>query len=333
MHEAVRRRASSKARDSGVNRDMISRAQTRAGHPAGVPANLADEAAVTAGAIHHSFLRAPALAAALALALIAGPLPAETPPPFPEFSAKRVTPPKPGATKRITVQIAPPPPKPLPLPQAGAEAAPIPGSPSGRAEGAGSYAWFWQAVSPALSASGPGRLEPALLSLGKPPQGAGVGAPRLQQLQDMAAGYGLELLKATVGTRVSPALALAVMAVESGGRSDAVSRAGAQGLMQLMPATAARFGVANALDPVQNIRGGVAFLDFLMERFDGDPILVLAGYNAGENSIPQYQGVPPYAETRDYVPKVLAAFTVAKGLCLTPPQLLSDGCVFRVSAN
>ncbi|WP_260348869.1 lytic transglycosylase domain-containing protein [Alloyangia mangrovi] len=288
---------------------------------------------MTAGAIRHPFLRAPALVAALALALIAGPLPAETPPPFPDFSAKRVTPPKPGAKKRITIQIAPPPPKPEPLPQASAGTAPGPGSSPGRAEGAGIYGWFWQAISPELSASGPGRLEPALLSLGKPPQGAGVGAPRLQQLQDMAAGYGIELLKATVGTRVSPALALAVMAVESGGRSDAVSRAGAQGLMQLMPATAARFGVANALDPVQNIRGGVAFLDFLMERFDGDPILVLAGYNAGENSIPQYQGVPPYAETRDYVPKVLAAFTVAKGLCLTPPQLISDGCVFRVAAN
>ncbi|WP_226623049.1 lytic transglycosylase domain-containing protein [Alloyangia pacifica] len=267
------------------------------------------------------------------MVLLASPLPAQSPPPFPEFEPKRVTPPKPGTKKRITVQIVAPPPKPLPLPQAGAADTPGSSGTPGRAEGTGSYDWFWQAVSPELSASGPGRLEPALLSLGKPPVGTGVGAPRLQHLQDIASGYGIELLKATVGTRVSPALALAVMAVESGGRSDAVSRAGAQGLMQLMPATAARFGVANALDPVQNIRGGVAFLDFLMERFDGDPILVLAGYNAGENSIPKYQGVPPFAETRDYVPKVLAAFTVAKGLCLTPPQLISDGCVFRVASN
>ncbi|NDW01165.1 lytic transglycosylase domain-containing protein [Salipiger sp. PrR002] len=255
---------------------------------------------------------------------------AEQPAPFADFSAKRVTPPKPGTKKRITVQIAPAPPKPVPLARGPEAEAPPAG---GRAEGGGTYAWFWQAVSPELAATGPGRLEPALLKLASPPQGGGVHAPRLQQLQDIAARYGRDLLGATVGSRVSPALALAVMAVESGGRSDAVSRAGAQGLMQLMPATAARFGVANALDPVQNIKGGVAFLDFLMERFDGDPILVLAGYNAGENSIPQYQGVPPYAETRDYVPKVLAAFTVAKGLCLTPPQLISDGCVFRVSAN
>ncbi|WP_353473860.1 lytic transglycosylase domain-containing protein [Salipiger sp. H15] len=278
-------------------------------------------------------LRASVAAAVLVLGLLAAPAPAETPAPFPDFSAKRVTPPKPGTKKRITVQIVAPPPKPVPIAPAPAPDTPAPGSGPGRAEGTGSYDWFWQAVSPALSASGPGRLEPALLKLGNPPQGGGVRTPRLQQLQDIAARHGIELLKATVGTRVSPALALAVMAVESGGRSDAVSRAGAQGLMQLMPATAARFGVANALDPVQNIRGGVAFLDFLMERFDGDPILVLAGYNAGENSIPQYQGVPPYAETRDYVPKVLAAFTVAKGLCLTPPQLISDGCVFRVAAR
>ncbi|SDI40378.1 Transglycosylase SLT domain-containing protein [Alloyangia pacifica] len=288
---------------------------------------------MTAGTFRHGYLRVAALAAVLALGPMGGASHAESPAPFPDFSAKRVTPPKPGAKKRITVQIVAPPPKPLPLPQADGQDVPGPGSAPGRAEGMGSYGWFWQAVSPELSASGPGRLEPALFKLGNPPQGGGVRAPRLQQLQDIAASYGIELLKATVGTRVSPALALAVMSVESGGRSAAVSRAGAQGLMQLMPATAARFGVANALDPVQNIRGGVAFLDFLMERFDGDPILVLAGYNAGENSIPQYQGVPPYAETRDYVPKVLAAFSVAKGLCLTPPQLISDGCVFRVSAN
>ena len=258
-----------------------------------------------------------------------GAVPAEQPAPFPEFSAKRVTPPKAGAKRRITVQIAPAPmkPKPLPAPEAAVAA------PSGRASGSGSYGWFWDAVSPALADSGPGRLEPTLVKLSTPPQGYGVAAPRLQDLQSMASSWGVELLKATVGTRVSPALALAVMAVESSGRADAVSGAGAQGLMQLMPATAARFGVADSLNPAQNIQGGVAFLDFLMETFDGDPIMVLAGYNAGENSIPRHEGVPPYAETRDYVPKVLAAFSVARGLCLTPPELLSDGCVFRVSAN
>ncbi|EIE48898.1 lytic transglycosylase, catalytic [Citreicella sp. 357] len=252
---------------------------------------------------------------------------AESPPAFPEFSAKRVKVPKPGTKKRITVQIEPQAIMPA------VAAPPVSGAaPTGRPAGPGNYDWFWDVVSPSLGESGPGRLEPALAGLSKPPVGKGVAAPRLQALQGMAAAHGIELLKATVGTRVSPALALAVMAVESGGQADAKSDAGAQGLMQLMPATAERFGVTDAFDPADNIRGAVRFLDFLMETFDGDPILVLAGYNAGENSIPKFDGVPPYAETRDYVPKVLAAFSVARALCLTPPMLVSDGCVFQVAS-
>ena len=138
-------------------------------------------------------------------------------------------------------------------------------------------------------------------------------------------------MRATIDTRVSPALALAVIAVESAGRGDAVSGAGAQGLMQLMPATAARFGVDNSLVTADNIRGGVAYLDWLMGHFDNDPILVLAAYNSGEGSVRDNFGVPPFAETRAYVPKVLAAWTVARGLCQTPPELVTDGCVFAVN--
>ncbi|MBV2361677.1 lytic transglycosylase domain-containing protein [Thalassococcus sp. CAU 1522] len=274
------------------------------------------------------------LARAVLCAALAIPAYAESPQPFQDFSAKRVKPPKPGTARRITVQIAPraePAVPPRPALKAAPDAVPaaVP-APSGRETGIGRYTWFWDVVSPKLDQSGPGRLEPAINRLMKPPAGQGVSAPRLQDLQDIADRHGADLLRATVGTRVSPALALAVMAVESGGKPDAQSGAGAQGLMQLMPATAERFGVADSFDASQNIKGGVAFLDFLMERFNGDPILVLAGYNAGENAIPQHNGVPPYAETRDYVPKVLAAFQTAKGLCLTPPQLVSDGCVFRV---
>src|SRR5690606_32207957 len=121
-----------------------------------------------------------------------------------------------------------------------------------------------------------------------------------------------------------------VIAVESGGRADAVSSAGATGLMQLMPATATRFGVATATDPAANIRGGVAYLDLLMKEFGSDAVLALAGYNAGENAVKRAAGVPAYAETRGYVPKVLAAWQVARGLCLTPPMLAGDGCVFAV---
>ena len=120
------------------------------------------------------------------------------------------------------------------------------------------------------------------------------------------------------------------MSVESSGRVDAVSSAGAQGLMQLMPDTASRFGVIDSTVPKQNIAGGIKYLDWLMGEFANDPILVLAGYNAGEGSVRKHAGVPPFAETRDYVPKVLAAFQVAKGLCKTPPELISDGCVFNL---
>lgn len=259
----------------------------------------------------------------------------DTPAPFKDFTFKRVKPPKSGAQKRITVQIAPRA-NPAVAPPLQTSPAPSPVMPQtdviagGPAVPMGSYAWFWDLVSPELDATGPGRLPLALATLTKGPQGQSVGAPRLQGLQEIAAAYGVDLLRETVGTQVSPALALAVIAVESAGKSRANSKAGARGLMQLMPATAERFGVKDAFDPTQNIRGGVAFLDFLMTKFDGDPILVLAGYNAGENSIGTHSGVPPYAETRDYVPKVLAAFSVARGLCMTPPELVSDGCVFRV---
>lgn len=254
------------------------------------------------------------------LALCVGaPLAADPPAPFPEFQAKRVKPPKPGTARRITVQIEPEAPA-----KAAAPAAEAAGGDSPAAE-PGRYAWFWDKVSPDLSQSGPGRLDAALRVL----NGTGeVSAPRLQALQDIARARGIPILRATVGTKVSPALVLAVIAVESSGRADAVSTAGASGLMQLMPDTAARFGVTDALMPDDNIAGGVKYLDWLMERFGNDPILVLAGYNAGEGAVRDHGGVPPFAETRDYVPKVLAAFQVAKGLCATPPELISDGCVF-----
>lgn len=190
------------------------------------------------------------------------------------------------------------------------------------------FDWYWSVISPQISDSGPGRLSDAVLHLNKAPAEHANLSPRLQSLQDITLSHGTEIMIATIGTKVSPALALAVISVESGGRTDATSTAGANGLMQLMPATAERFGVTDTADAKQNIKGGVAYLDWLMEKFDGDPIMVLAGYNAGENAVIKNGGVPPYAETRGYVPKILAAWEVARGLCLTPPQLVSDGCVF-----
>ena len=99
--------------------------------------------------------------------------------------------------------------------------------------------------------------------------------------------------------------------------------------MRLSPATATRFGVSDSFDPVQNITGGVAYLDWLMEEFDRDPILALAGYNAGEGAVRAADGVPDYAETRDYVTRVLATWRAARLLCVTPPELVTDGCVLR----
>ncbi len=191
------------------------------------------------------------------------------------------------------------------------------------------YAWFWDKV-PAGIADKDGRFPQAMATLGLGPEGASVPGPRLQALQQVADTYGTEILKATIGTQVSPALVLAVISAESGGQPDALSSAGAQGLMQLIPATAARFGVTDSTDPAQNIRGGVAYLDWLMGEFDRDPVMVIAAYNAGEGAVRANSGVPPYVETRDYVPKVLAAWQVAQGLCMTPPELMTDPCVFKV---
>ena len=103
---------------------------------------------------------------------------------------------------------------------------------------------------------------------------------------------------------VEEAIVRAVMHAESAFNPKAISRAGAQGLMQLMPATAERFGVTDAFDPGQNIRGGVRYLAWLLRRFNGDLTLAAAGYNAGEGAVDRHGGVPPYSETRTYVERV-----------------------------
>jgi soluble lytic murein transglycosylase-like protein len=107
--------------------------------------------------------------------------------------------------------------------------------------------------------------------------------------------------------KLAPHLVLAVMAAESNFDPLAESPKKAQGLMQLIPDTAARFKVRRLSDPVQNIRGGMAYLRWLMAYFEGDLALVLAAYNAGEGAVDRYRGVPPYAETRLYVRRILAS--------------------------
>jgi soluble lytic murein transglycosylase-like protein len=101
-----------------------------------------------------------------------------------------------------------------------------------------------------------------------------------------------------------PELVRAVIRQESAFDPFAVSVKGAQGLMQLMPKTAERFGVQDVFDPAENVLGGVKYLRFLLDRYDGDTRLALAAYNAGEGAVDRYEGIPPYAETRDYVKRI-----------------------------
>lgn len=264
---------------------------------------------------------------AIAAAFLAAPSAlAEGPPPFPDFTFKMGKPPKPGARVDL-VQIDP-------AEQArsvapGDSQTTVPDVPTAKL----TYPWFWSKVPVGQGEDGAARLSLAFDTLRSGPGGARVAAPRLQSLQAIAQARGADILRATIGTDVSPALVLAVIAVESSGMTDAVSGAGAQGLMQLMPATAERFGVADSLSPTQNITGGVAYLDWLLGEFGGDAVLALVGYNAGENAVKKHEGVPPFPETRDYIPKVLAAFEVASGLCRTRPELITDACALRLAAN
>ena len=127
-----------------------------------------------------------------------------------------------------------------------------------------------------------------------------------QQLLARASQYDALIERAAAAAGIEPNLVRAVIVVESGFNPRAKSAKGAMGLMQLMPATATRFGADNALDPVQNVAAGARYLKFLKDRFAGNVRLVLAAYNAGEQAVDRNGGqVPPYTETLAYVPRVL----------------------------
>ncbi|MBV7427642.1 MULTISPECIES: lytic transglycosylase domain-containing protein [unclassified Acidovorax] len=111
---------------------------------------------------------------------------------------------------------------------------------------------------------------------------------------------------------VDPRLALAIVRSESNFQARALSPRNAQGLMQLIPETAERFGVRDAWSPEQNVRGGLAYLRWLLDRFAGDVALTSAAYNAGEKAVERHGGVPPYAETREYVRRILGFYRSAQ---------------------
>ena len=129
-----------------------------------------------------------------------------------------------------------------------------------------------------------------------------------ERLEERAVKYEGLIARHAQSYGLEPALVKAVMRVESCFDARAVSRVGAHGLMQLMPATAVQLGVSDRFSPEQNISGGAQYLQSLLQRFKGDMILTLAAYNAGPEAVDRYRGVPPYQETRDYVRRVTAQY-------------------------
>lgn len=189
--------------------------------------------------------------------------------------------------------------------------------------------WFWKQVSP-LKAAGHQQRWGQVLSVieggrakGKAIYGSVATAQRIFK------AYGSTLQKEARRRNISLPLLVAVIAVESNGKANAKSHVGAGGLMQLMPATARRFGVTNRYQAKENIRGGTHYLDWLLRRYGDDAVLALAGYNAGEGAVDKYAGVPPYRETRAYVAKVAGAYAAARMLCETPPVGARDDCKIR----
>lgn len=220
---------------------------------------------------------------------------------------KVVKPPKRGARKRLTIHSV------------------RRGLPPGvSARSSARHTWFWPDGRAALSAADPARLA----GLAKAAEARLGGKAEAALIAKVAASFPKELSAAAARAGVSEALLAAVVAAESAGNPRAVSPAGAQGLAQLMPGTAARFNVSDAFDPSQNLRGSADYLSLLLKMFDEDAVLALAGYNAGENAVTRNDGVPPYAETRDYVPIVLTYYALARKLCAKAPAGPRDRCAF-----
>ena len=167
------------------------------------------------------------------------------------------------------------------------------------------------------------------VNAGNPKAGAGPAAWVASAASSQASDSLNQLAgRAARALQVDPDLVDAVVQVESGYNARARSPKGALGLMQLIPSTAMRFGVSNPFDPAENLRGGVTYLGHLLKRFGGDVPLSLAAYNAGEGGVLREGGIPPFAETRQYVRKIVAAYPAAVDPCKAVAenrQALPDG--------
>ena len=171
-----------------------------------------------------------------------------------------------------------------------------------------------QAVRMLATVGGPPNYVPECMIDRAPPQMAPpparvAAAPLIEVIPPDAPRHIVDIVKRHAAQyKLSPTLVLAFIKVESNYDTIALSPKNAKGLMQLIPETAARFGVARPYDAEQNIRGGMAYLSWLMAYFEGNVPLVAAAYNAGEGAVNRYRGVPPYAETRAYVARILGGY-------------------------
>ncbi|MEM7506269.1 MAG: lytic transglycosylase domain-containing protein [Pseudomonadota bacterium] len=200
-------------------------------------------------------------------------------------------------------------------------------APKARSPRKARHAWFWESHDPKAPASA-AKWDAALSTL-RDRRGNGQRILADERIRKISLKWREPIVAAARKHNISEILLLAVVATESLGNEKAKSPKGAEGLMQLIPATAARFGVIDSFDPVQNINGGAAYLAFLLAKFDEDPVLALAGYNAGENAVVKHGGVPPYIETRDYVAKVFDVIAGGEVLCLVKLTGPRDTCLWR----
>ena len=141
---------------------------------------------------------------------------------------------------------------------------------------------------------------------------------------DLRALYNPIVKKVAGKYRIDPELVHMVIRVESNYDAFAISSAGAMGLMQLMPETALQYGVQNVFDPAQNIEGGVRYLKDLVALYAGKTALVLAAYNAGQDAVRRYKGVPPYPETRSYIAGIMRGYKKPTVTSKNPTYMVKD---------